>query len=149
MTGPDPIKDFTLPLEPKQFRIDEDLFNAPAILSPVTLAKLAKLHTQMAQTDIGQDVEGTLRQVGHMFQLLLPGSSGKRFAERLLSEEEPIDLQRQAMPALYWLLEQYGLRPTELSSSSPTGMATETDNTQNGGISSTAGASVEASATSS
>lgn len=147
MTGPDQIRDFTLRMEPKQFRIDSDVFQAPAILSPVTLAKLAKLHASMALTDTSKDVEKTLRQVGDMFKLLLPGKSGERFVERLMSDTEPIDITRQALPALYWLMEEYGLRPTEPSSPSSNGSAT--DSTPNDGTSSTAGASPATSTTSS
>ena len=143
MTGP-AIKDFTLAnMEPKQFQIDNDVFKAPAIMSPVTLAKLAKLHTELSVD--ATNVEQTLRQLGAMFKLFLPGPSGERFAERLQSETEPLDIQRQVMPALYWLLEQYGMRPTRPSSPSPNGLTDEPTDTPNGGISSTAGASAEAS----
>ena len=146
MTGP-AIKDFTLAnMEPKQFQIDNDVFKAPAIMSPVTLAKLAKLHSQLsADPDVATNVEQTLHQLGAMFKLFLPGPSGERFAERLQSETEPLDIQRQVMPALYWLLEQYGMRPTQPSSPSPNGLTDEPTDTLNGGISSTAGASAEAS----
>jgi hypothetical protein len=151
MTQPtdDGTRDFTIPMEPKRFRIDEDVFQAPAIISPIALKKLSALHASLG--DVGaltNDLDRTLDIVGDLFGLLLPGPSGGRFKERLLSEEEPIDLQRQALPALYWLLEEYGMRPTQPSSASPSGSTDGPMDTPSGGTSSTDGASPETSTTS-
>jgi hypothetical protein len=138
MTEP---RDFTLPMEPKRFRIDEDLFQAPAIISPIALKKLAALHAELGDgTAIATDIDRSLDLIGDMFAILLPGPSGVRFKERLLSETEPIDLTRQALPALYWLLEEYGMRPTGPSSPSPAGSTDGQTDTPNGGTSSTDGA---------
>jgi hypothetical protein len=145
MTEP---RDFTLPMEPKQFRIDADVFKAPAIISPVALKKLSALHAELGD-GVGANIDQSLNLIADMFAILLPGPSGERFKERLLSETEPIDLQRQALPALYWLLEEYGVRPTEPSSPSPNGSTDGQTDTPNGGTSSTDGASAETSATSS
>lgn len=142
MTEP---RDFTLPMEPKQFRIDQDVFNAPAIMSPIALKKLAKLHADLAGEDLTQDIDRTLDRVGEMFAIFLPGESGVRFQARLLSETEPIDLTRQALPILYWLLEEYGMRPTGPSSPSLNGLTDGQTDTPNGGMSSTDGASPDAS----
>lgn len=144
MTEPDTngVRDFTIRRDPIQFRIDDDVFKAPPIISPVALVKLGKLHTDMGdEANITRDVEATLQRVGDMFTILLPGPSGQRFKERLLSEDQPIDLQQQAIPALYWLLERYGLRPTQPSSPSPTGSTDGQTNDPNDSTSSTDGAS--------
>ncbi len=158
MTTPDPdqIRDFTIPMASKQFRIDDDVFKAPALMSPIAMKKLAGLHAELG--DIGSltnDIERAVGITADLFTVLLPGPSGRRFKERLLSEGRPadpeadppteadppvIDLVQQAIPALYWLLEQYGLRPTEPSSPSPTGSTDGQTGTLNGGISSTDGA---------
>ena len=154
MTGPaveitpdGEVKDFTLAAQPKRFRIGDDQFQAPAIMSPKALVKLGKLHAAMVESGAGEtrDIEAMLTRVGEMFRLFLPGPSGERFDERLQSETEPIDLQRQAIPIMYWLMEQYGMRPTQPSSPSPNGLTDEPTDTPSGGISSTAGASAEAS----
>jgi hypothetical protein len=150
------IRDFTLPMKPHRFKIDVDVFAAPAILSPVTLQRVARLHADMGSrgvdTSSPEAIERTMVLIGDMFKILLPGPSGKRFAARLQADGsepdlkvmadaydtdsastaeliakgaipeneivylQPIDLTRQALPALYWLLEQYGLRPTRQSS---------------------------------
>lgn len=145
MTEP---RDFTLPMEPKVFRIDDDLFKAPAIISPIALKKLAGLHAQLGDgAAVAADIDRSLNLIGDMFTILLPGESGIRFRERLLSETEPIDLTRQVLPILYWLLEEYGMRPTQPSSPSPSGSTDGTTDTPNGGTSSTDGASPETSTT--
>lgn len=146
MTAP---RDFSVPMDPKPFRIAPDDFEAPALLAPMMLRKLAGLHGQLGDQ---ADIEATLNLVADMFALLLPGESGQRFKARLLTEgadPPPIDLTRQAMPVLYWLLEEYGIRPTEPSSPSPNGSTDGPTDTPNDGTSSTDGASAETSTTSS
>lgn len=160
------IRDFSLPMDPVRFRIDPDTFDAPALLSPMALKKAAALHGQLGDPEqVGADIDRTIRLVADIFAVFLPGSSGNRFRARLLTEGRdadpdadpprlepdppPIDLTRQALPALYWLLEQYGMRPTGPSSPSPNGSTDGQTDTLNGGTSSTDGASQEVSATSS
>lgn len=149
MTEPDQgIRDFTIKREPIQFRIDDDVFKAPAIISPIALRKIAAMYAEMGDiTSLGNDIEQTLNVVGQIFAILLPGASGARFKERLLSEEEPLDLNAQVIPALYWLLEQYGMRPTQPSSPSPDGSTDGQTNTPNDGTSSTDGPSPTESST--
>lgn len=150
------IRDFTLPRVPHQFRIDDDLFSAPAVVSPITLARVAAQHKALAPMLEANDIEGVLRAVADMFRKLMPGESGRRFAVRLLTDGnevdvsataaalgvtpselanitpdpeqviylQPLDLQRQALPALFYLMECYGLRPTQQSSLSPSGSKT-------------------------
>jgi hypothetical protein len=153
MTGP---RDFSLPMDPKPFRIDPDDFEAPPLLAPMVLRNLGRLHTELGDQ---ADIEKTLTLVSDMFAMVLPGPSGERFRARLLTESRaadpetgrpadppPIDLVRQALPVLYWLLEEYGIRPTEPSSPSPNGSTDGAQDTPSGGISSTDGASAETSA---
>lgn len=168
MTGPDPeTPDFTLPRIPKRFRCGGEEFVAPPLLAPSTLRRFATVHQSLvaAQGDSSMEsvLDAVVTKVGDMMGMLMPGPYGKRFRQRLLAappaedavegEEgaepvevvEPIDLQGEAMPALYWLMEKYGLRPTQPSSPSPNGLTDEPMDTPSGGISSTAGASAEAS----
>jgi hypothetical protein len=148
------VIDFTIKRAPHSFRIDDDVFEAPAMISPVTLRRLAGLYDKFNaaatggasfdEDQIGQQIE----LMAAVFKLLLPGASGARFADRLMADPEqsatpPIDLQHQALPALYYLLESYGLRPTVPSSDSPAGSTEEPTSGPSGGTSSTAGASPE------
>lgn len=140
------VRDFTLPSTPIRFKIDEDEFAAPAIISIITLRKLAKLYAEagpkLAALSGGdasdEQIGDALTALADMFRTLIPGPSGDRFAERLLSEDEPIDLNRQAMPVLQYLLERYGMRPTQPPSLSPNGSSIPSGDT-----SSTDGASPE------
>lgn len=144
-----------MPMTPKQFRIDADVFEAPAIISGIALKQLGALHSQLGDPgDLAKNVTRAISLVADMFLVLLPGPSGRRFKERLLSEGRPadpdqdrpdpdppvIDLQRQALPALYYLLEEYGMRPTGPSSPSSPGSTDGSTDIPNGGTSSTAGA---------
>ena len=170
MTEPDaagmPIKDFTIRRDPHRFKIDDDVFAAPPILSTFAMRKLADLHSQLGdigaalQTDDG--FEKIIDGMSDMFRVLLPGEHGRRFVARLRSDGNPgdpeadppippapapVDLVGQVLPVVYWLLECYGLRPTVPSSPSSDGSTDGQTATLNGGISSTAGASPEASVT--
>lgn len=127
----DGVRDFTLPMKPHKFKIDDDVFSAPAVMSPVTLQRMAGMHASLSGTDAStaDGITVMLNAFAEIFKILLPGPSGKRFVERLQADGgdesvPPIDLTQQAMPAFYWLLEQYGLRPTQQSSPSPSDLGT-------------------------
>ncbi len=165
MTAPDAaspqVPDFTIRRDPHQFRIDDDVFEAPGWLAPYTLktmaAEVGKLGDLTNLTDI-QSVIQAIDTTGLVMSVLMPGESGRRFKARLESQGRPewkdettgsfvpadlppIDLMKQAIPALYYLLECYGLRPTVPSSSSSAGSTDEPTSTPSDGTSSTAGPS--------
>lgn len=161
------VPDFTIKREPHRFRVDDDVFTAPPLIGGFMLRKLGVMHSQLADLTSGVgdevDVTGLMKLMGDVFQALMPGPDGKLFAARLMSDGNPgdpeadppvpasppgIDLMKQAMPILYWLLEQYGLRPTVPSSPSPTGSMDGATDTPSVGTSSTDGASPEGSTTS-
>jgi hypothetical protein len=146
------VRDFSLPMQPKPFRIDPDDFFAPPIMSAMTMRKVAELYGSVAEGEGLAAVGPTLEKITECFRLMLPGPSGERFAARLNTpggpdDPPPIDLMRQALPVLNWIMEEYGLRPTEPSSASSDGSTGGTGTTQNGGTGSTAGASPTDSAT--
>lgn len=139
------FKDFSLSeqeMKPKRFKIGADMFEAPPLLAPVVMAELTGLAAKfggLAGSE-GEDIPTTpealmevIEAFGEVFEQILTQETGPRFKQRLLSKDEPIDLMRQAVPALKWLIEVYGLRPTEPSSSS-------SDGSDGGGPGSTGGA---------
>lgn len=164
----DGVPDFTIRREPHRFRVDGDLFTAPPLIGGYMMRKLGAMHGQLGDitTLIGQDddaIEKVTTLIAEMFKALMPGPDGKLFAARLMSDGNPgdpeadppvepsppvIGLMNQAMPILYWLLEQYGLRPTVPSSPSPTGSMDGATDIPSVGTSSTDGASPEDSTTS-
>lgn len=138
------FKDFSLSeqeMKPKRFKIGADIFEAPPLLAPVVMAELTGLAAKfggLAGTE--QETPATpealmevVEAFGDVFEKLLTAETGPRFKQRLLSKDEPIDLMRQAVPALKWLIEVYGLRPIGPSSSS-------SDGSDGGGPGSTDGA---------
>lgn len=163
MTAPDAAEtpDFTVHRAPIPFTIKPDIFTAPPMIGGFMLRKLAALHSQLSDVTatIGTEedaVERLMQIMANMFQAIIPGSGGKRFAERLLSDGNPgdpeadppvpasppiIGLMDEAMPALYYLLERYGLRPTGPSSPLLAGSTDGQTDIRSDGTSSTDGAS--------
>lgn len=159
MTGPAEIRDFTKPMEPHRFRIGDDVFAAPAILSPIVITRIASQVVGMEDAEGSQldRISVLLEKVTTIFKAMLPGRSGEIFAARLNSEGKPaygdpgdpdhvaadpvpIDLLGQAIPAMNYLLECYGLRPTAPSSPLPSGSTEATTGIPSDGTSSTDGA---------
>jgi hypothetical protein len=166
MTQPDAaVPDFTIKRDPHQFRIDEDVFSAPAFLAPFTLKQLAVEAGSLGDLNRLTDVDSVIQAIDTTTAVMaafMPGESGQRFKARLESQgrperqdpetgemlpadPKPIDLMQQAIPALYYLMECYGLRPTKPSSTSPDGSMDGQTNALSDGTSSTAGPSLPAS----
>jgi hypothetical protein len=127
------IKDFTLKTKRFGFKIDNDKFIAHAALGLPTMQELSKVTKNLGEAIRSGDYE----PITDIFRELLEDKSAQRFAQRVVAKgEDAIDVKKQLMPILYWLLEKYGLRPTQLSSVSSTGSPSGT-----GGTTSTVGSS--------
>lgn len=117
ITGtPPPIKDFTQARERVIFRIDGDMFEAASALPGKTLARFAGRFADIDKTPPEQQLDAIADALG---MVLLPESAA-RFAKRLDDLTNPISLE-QASDVITWLLERYGMRPTEPSSPSSAG----------------------------
>lgn len=98
---------------------------------------LVKVTKNMGAMSDSGDYSG----IAEIFNELLVPQSAARFTQRLNAKgDDGIDVKSQLLPILNYVLEKFGLRPTQPSSDSSTGSLTETD-----GIPSTDGSSVEAS----
>jgi hypothetical protein len=115
-TGTAPVKDFTRTRKRLVFRIDDDDFEAATALPGKTLARFAARFANVENTPIEQQLDAFADALG---MVLLPDSNAL-FQKRLDDLEHPIELE-QASEVIQWLLEEYGLRPTEPSSPSSTG----------------------------
>ena len=112
----EPVKDFTRKREPVNFRIDGDIFEAASALPGETLVQFAKRYS-----DVGSaTVMDRLDIITDALSMVLLPESAARFAKRFSDLANPIELD-QASDVIVWLLERYGLRPTQPSSSSATG----------------------------
>lgn len=119
------VKDFTTPKRTIKFKIDDDVFEAaPEIAAGLMLefaSEADRLDEQSLASADAMHIMTTLMQA-----LLLP-QSFTVFKSRLSDQLHPIGVQTFA-DVVSWLLEQYGLRPTESDSESSPG----SDNLANG-----------------
>jgi len=152
----DGVRDFTIRRAPIKFRIDDDVFVLPNTMAIPKLRKFAAMRVDLGDTvgllQSDDGVDKLLDVMSRMFGLIIGGEHGRRFVERLnsggeLDDPPPIDLIKQAMPVLNFVLESYGMRPTEPSSASLPGSTDGQTDTPSDGTSSTDGASPEASDT--
>jgi hypothetical protein len=121
------IKDFSFSIEPKRFRINDDIFEATPEM-PLTIAVTA---AKIASSGALQ--KGDMEPVLEFFDEILLEESAARFRQRMTEDKkQPIGM-RHINAIIPWLLEEYGLRPTAPSSDS-------SDSQDGTGMSSTAGA---------
>jgi hypothetical protein len=113
-----PVKDFSRKRERLVFRIDDDIFEAATALPGKTLARFAARFADIEHTPIDKQLDAFADALG----MVLLAESNALFQKRLDDLENPIELE-QASDVIQWLLEKYGLRPTEPSSDSSTGPA--------------------------
>jgi hypothetical protein len=111
-----PVKDFSRKRKQLVFRIDDDVFEAAKALPGKTLARFAARFADIEKTPVDKQLDAFADALG---MVLLPESNAL-FQKRLDDLENPIELE-QASDVIQWLLECYGLRPTEPSSDSSTG----------------------------
>ncbi len=100
-----------------RFRIDDDVFEGLPDLPAMLLVEFA---SAMAKLDETTDIKDQPKVFRDLFNMVLTDESAARFIERMSSKTEPISIAQidQIMP---WIMEQYGMRPTEPSSDSSTG----------------------------
>jgi hypothetical protein len=114
------IQDFSLKRAPIKFQIEGEKFDGVSALSPGVLHALAKAAENIAgnEDEEGLDVlKGLPEKLDALISIcnsILKPESAERFAKLAPS----LDLEQQIIPLLMWLLEKYGLRPTEVSSDS-------------------------------
>jgi len=109
-------KDFTRKRERITFTIDHDTFEAAPALPGQTLTEFARKFSDAGSAP----AEDKLRIITDALSMVLLPESAKLFTERFADLEWPIELD-QASDILIWLMEQYGLRPTQPFSPSASG----------------------------
>jgi hypothetical protein len=113
------VRDFSSRRKPVVFRIDGDLFHGVPDLpgeQMIDLAALAAKTDDMASLP-PDELKDLFRQ---QIELVLVDADAARYLERMKSKTEPISLE-QTMELLPWLMEKYGMRPTEPSGDSSAG----------------------------
>jgi hypothetical protein len=106
------IADFSFSIEPKKFTVNGDLFLCAPELPLPLMEKAASMRLDR-ETMQREGMEPILK----FFDEVFIGDSAQRFRARVNDRERPIGL-RHITKILPWLMESYGLRPTEPSESS-------------------------------
>lgn len=119
------FKDFTKAKKRVTFQIDDDTFEAPSVLPVPVMQELAKSADGLKA---GASSSETLGQVVDVFNVILLDSSAEKLRGRIASKDNPVDLE-QLIDVMLWLLEVYGLRPTQPSSDSSTGQPNDVSGT--------------------
>lgn len=112
------IRDFTIADAVIRFQVNDDVFEALPDIPLTIMQDMTKMmNLREAVTERG--VEAIL----DVTDLFLTDTSATRFRHRVLEDRvHPIGV-KTFMAILPWLLEQYGLRPTQPSSNSSTGLS--------------------------
>lgn len=116
------MMDFSVSQKPIRFKVDDDIFEAvPDIAAELAMeyADLIEKVTSRADDD-SIDVEEQKQVVYSTIRLVMFPESAERFIARLSDQQKPIS-QKKFGEITAWLMEQYGLRPTESDSASSTG----------------------------
>lgn len=112
-----PGRDFTKKRKPLIFHIDDDTFEAAAALPGDIYAEFVTRYVSTSQSDTYKDQHAQLKDA---LQLALLPQAWERFSARLKDKLNPID-DEQLSDVILWLLEEYGMRPTQPSQLSSDG----------------------------
>ncbi|MEH0574298.1 hypothetical protein QBA54_07340 [Streptomyces sp. B21-108] len=117
--SPPGARDFSRPRKRLTFTIDGETFEAAPVLPGDIYAEFVTRYNGTADTDTYQQQHDLMKSA---LELVLLPDSYARFADRLKDRANPIDDDQMADVVL-WLLEAYGLRPTQPSQLSSDGPA--------------------------
>lgn len=113
------IKDFTRERKRLHFRIDGDDFEAASAIPAEIYVEFV---TRYEGLDDTESIQGQLQHLVSALELVLLPESFALFYERLKDRARPIDID-QAADVVLWLMEEYGMRPTQPSEPSSDGPA--------------------------
>lgn len=111
------IRDFSKKRKDISFRVDDDLFHAARGVPAEVLLDFA---SEFSGMETSATVDQQLKAFRSMLEVVLLPDSLTRFNERMRDRANPIEID-QVEEIVTWLMEQYGLRPTEQPSSSQGG----------------------------
>jgi|SRR5262245_1191972 len=113
------FKDFTISEEPVTFRVAPDTFECVPEVSLDVLMEMADV------AELKGDPKGQLaKMLGFFAGVMTPESYATFVARTKKGARQPIGM-RVIVPVLQWMMEVYGLRPTEPSSESADGSTTD------------------------
>lgn len=113
------MMDFSIGRKSIKFKVDNDIFEAVPDIAAELAMEYAS-HMEMLTDPKKNSLDDQKEVVYSTLRLVLFPESADRFIERLRDQQNPIGQVRFG-EITQWLLEQYGLRPTEQDSASSTG----------------------------
>jgi hypothetical protein len=123
VTMTDEIRDFSRPRGTLKFRVDDDVFEAPPDIAAELALQFADEAERLGVGDDGDERPSVASQVQVMhnvIKMILLPDSAERFIARLRDPAHPIGVE-VFQEVTEYLLERYGLRPTESDSPSSSG----------------------------
>jgi hypothetical protein len=112
------MKDFTRIRKPIEFTIDNDRFDAVSAIPAHVLMDMTTEFQAMDEGDPNEAIQAMMK----VLELFLMPASYTRFTDRMKDKQEPIEFP-QVQEVIFWLLEEYGMRPTQQSSDSSDGLS--------------------------
>jgi hypothetical protein len=118
------VVDFTPERKQPRFRIDDDVFVGVRDVPTMTALQFAQglNDVDLEDDDLSQETIDTMMT---MLRMMLTTESSTLLIERLSDPDNPVGIQTFTR-IIPWLMEQYGMRPTEPSSDSQDGSPNET-----------------------
>ncbi len=127
--------DFSTSLEPVRFRIAPDDFEAVPEISLDTMSDLVRM-SNVRGADGSIDIEALKERLFDLLDgILTPDSAAKLRERSTKGHQQPVGMVTLVQKLLPWLMEVYGLRPTQESSDSSDG-STPTSTSSTDGVSS-------------
>lgn len=111
------VKNFSRPRKRILFQIDDDTFEAAVAVPAETFVELTLSYSDLGDSDTWAD---NYKALDSALELVLLPESYERLAPRFKDKQRPVELDQMA-DVIMWLLEEYGLRPTQPSSDSSDG----------------------------
>jgi hypothetical protein len=111
----DEIMDFSSPRQTIKFKVDGDVFEASPQVAAISMIRFATEAELLEKSDTRSDEQ--IKIIENLFRIVLTRDSAERFIARLSDDDRPIGVS-QFVDITKWLLERYGLRPTEPDSES-------------------------------
>lgn len=114
------IKDFSKKRKQLVFKIDDDEFEAAAAIPAEVMIQFAERFTSTDPTKMTPGDQ--VRLFREMLEIVLLPESMTTMRKRMADPRNPVDIE-QLDSIITWLFEEYGMRPTQASSSSSAGDA--------------------------
>jgi len=107
------LQDFSVDRRPIRFTADGETYDCWPVLPLDVIQKVARMARGDGLKFDAENVDEAVEKIVQVFELLMPPESAERFTARLRPGHAlPLDIRRQVLPIMRWILERYGLRPT-------------------------------------